>query len=72
MEDKLLLDRLSKMLEEEVQLDSDLQKFALWDSIAALEVIELVKEITGKLITSEEIENIKTPQELLCLIRKYQ
>ncbi len=65
-----LIDKLSEILEEDVNEDSILDDFEEWDSLAVLQIISFFNSEYSLSVVASQIKNAKTVKDLYNLRNK--
>ena len=65
-----LIDKLSKILEEDVNEESILDDFEEWDSLAVLQIISFFNSEYSLSVVASQIKNAKTVKDLYNLRNK--
>ena len=65
-----LIDKLSKILEEDVNEESILDDFEEWDSLAVLQIISFFNSEYSLSVAASQIKNAKTVKDLYNLRNK--
>ena len=65
-----LIDKLSEILEEDVNEDSILDDFEEWDSLAVLQIISFFNSEYSLSVAASQIKNAKTVKDLYNLRNK--